>query len=185
MKDSTPKKVLLLHGLNGSDSPHWQSWLAGEIAKDYGTVSFPKFTNPDFPDKTLWIKELKQHLKDFRPDVVICHSLANILWFHLCNEEEIQEVEQLFLVAPPSINCDLEELKSFYPVNVPKNLYAKESILISSTNDPYMTLDEAKSLQNELDIEMKVIKDGGHINADSSYGEWPWILERYHSLTKY
>jgi len=28
------KKVLLLHGWGGSDFPHWQSWLAGEIAKE-------------------------------------------------------------------------------------------------------------------------------------------------------
>ncbi len=34
------EKVLLLHGWGGSDTPHWQSWLAGEIAKDYRKVSF-------------------------------------------------------------------------------------------------------------------------------------------------
>lgn len=125
MNSTHQPKVLLLHGLNGSDFPHWQSWLAGEIAKDYGTVSFPKFSNPDFPDKTLWIKELKQHLKEFKPDVVICHSLANILWFHICNECEIQEVQKLLLVAPPSMNCNIDELKSFYPVDTPKKTLCK------------------------------------------------------------
>jgi uncharacterized protein len=34
------KKVLLLHGWGGSNYPHWQSWLAAELAKNYGKVSF-------------------------------------------------------------------------------------------------------------------------------------------------
>ena len=39
------KKVLILAGWGGSDFPHWQSWLASEIVKDYGKVSFLSFSN--------------------------------------------------------------------------------------------------------------------------------------------
>ena len=171
------QKVLLLHGWGGSDFPHWQSWLAGEIAKDYGTVSFPRLGDPELPSKDVWMSELKIHLKEFKPDVVICHSLANTLWFHMCNDENIPEIKKLFLVAPPSMECNIEELKEFFPVKPPRNLYAKDVLLITSTNDPYMTTDEAQNLQKELNVNMKVIDNGGHINADSNFGEWPWILE--------
>lgn len=170
-------KVLLLHGWGGSNFPHWQSWLACEIAKDYGTVSFLKFENPDFPDKREWKLQLKKHLEEFKPDIVICHSLANTLWFHMCNEENLADVKKLILVAPPSMNCTIEELESFYPVNVPNNLHAKEAVLVTSTNDPYMTQKEADSLKNSLNIKNKILKDAGHINADSGYGEWEWILQ--------
>jgi len=172
------KKVLLLHGWGGSDNPHWQSWLASEIAKEYGTVSFLKFSDVDFPILDVWKKELQTHLEDFKPDIVICHSLANTLWFHLCNEIKIDTIDKLILVAPPSINCKIEELKSFFPVTPPKSLQAKEAILITSTNDPYLTQTEAKELQKNLNVEMKVIENGGHINADSNYGQWDWILEQ-------
>ncbi|WP_324171656.1 RBBP9/YdeN family alpha/beta hydrolase [Sulfurimonas sp.] len=171
------EKVLLLHGWGGSDFPHWQSWLAGELAKDYGKVSFLKFSNFDFPNKNDWKNELIKELDDFKPDIVICHSLANTLWFHLCNEENIKSVKQLFLVAPPSLNSKIDEVNSFFPVTIPKNLNADEALLICSTNDPYMTLDEAKSLQKELKVEMHVVKDAGHINADSGFGKWPWMLQ--------
>ncbi|MEN8302927.1 MAG: alpha/beta hydrolase [Campylobacterota bacterium] len=172
------KKVLLLHGWEGSDYPHWQSWLAGELAKDYGNVSFLKFSNYDFPDFSTWKKELIAHLKDFKPDIVICHSLANTLWFHLCNSESVQKVEKLYLVAPPSIKCDINELESFFPLDMPKNAHAKETLLISSTDDPYMSMDEAQELRDSLGVEMVVLENAGHINADSGYGEWPWILEK-------
>lgn len=173
------KRVLLLHGWGGSDFPHWQSWLACELAKNYGTLSFPMFSNKDFPDLNMWKQELKNHLHDFNPDIVVCHSLANILWFHLCLDAGIKQVQKLYLVAPPSLNCKIQELKSFFPLNVPTNLHAKEVLMVASTNDPYMSLDEAKSLQKSLGIKMKVLQDGGHINADSGYGEWSWILEQF------
>lgn len=174
-------KVLLLHGWGGSNYPHWQSWLAGELAKEYGCVSFLEFSNYDFPILDVWKKELRVHLEDFKPDIVVCHSLANILWFHLCHEGNIPTVKNLFLVAPPSLTCKIEELKSFFPVAAPKNLHAKETLLISSTNDPYLSEDEAKKLQNSLQVPMKVMQNAGHINAGSGYGAWPWILEQINS----
>ena len=178
------KKVLILAGWGGSDFPHWQSWLAGELAKNYGKVSFLEFSNFEFPNKNTWKHELIKEIDSFRPDIVICHSIANILWFHICNElyalhgDAIDSIEKLYMVVPPSLKCDIEELSSFYPCDIPKNLYAKESLLITSTDDPYMTQDEAKELQETLHVEMKVLQNAGHINADSGYGKWPWILEQ-------
>ena len=172
------KRVLVLHGLGGSDFPHWQSWLASELSKEYGCVSFLRLSDFDFPKKDVWKEEVIKELQEFKPTIVICHSLANLLWFHLCNEENITDVEKLFLVAPPSLKNEIEEVKSFFPVDAPKNLHAKEALLVCSTDDPYMSLDEAKSLQKELNIEMKTLQDAGHINADSGFGEWMWILNK-------
>jgi len=171
------EKVLLLHGWGGSDYPHWQAWLAGELAKDYGTVAFPLLDNPHFPTKNRWIKQFKQLLSEFQPDTVICHSLANTVWFHLCNEGEIKRVKRLLLVAPPRLGLELDTIKTFFPVTVPTDLYADEVMLVTSNTDPYMTQDEAKALQATLGIEMLVLDDAGHINAESGYGKWPWALE--------
>ena len=172
------EKFLLLHGWGGSDNPHWQSWLAGEIAKDYGNVSFLRFSDYDTPLLEVWKKELLQSLEEFKPDIVICHSLANTLWFHLCNDKTIkQNIKKLFLVAPPCLHTDIEELKSFFPVQIPSNLYSEDAILVTSTNDPYMNMDEANRLKESLNVEMKTLQDAGHINADSGYGEWNWILQ--------
>jgi len=170
------KKVLILHGWQGSDYPHWQSWLAGELVKDYGKVSFLKFSDFNSPDFNIWKQELIKELKDFQPDIVICHSLANTLWFHLCNAETIQEIKKLYLVAPPSINCNIEELKSFFPVQIPTNPHAKNIMLVISTDDPYLTQTEAKEMQLMLNSDMKILKDAGHINSESNFGEWSWIL---------
>ena len=179
------QKVLLLHGWGGSDNPHWQSWLAGEIAKDYGNVNFLQFSNFDNPDIKVWQEELIEALESYKPDIVICHSLANTLWFHLCNTQSIKKkIQKLILVAPPSLECNIEELKSFFPLKTPTELYAEKSILVTSTDDPYMSMQEAKSLQKNLNIEMLVLENAGHINADSGYGVWEWIYNEVKSSSK-
>ncbi len=170
-------KVLILHGWGGSDFPHWQAWLAGELAKDYGRVYFPLLDNPHFPTKRRWMQQVKEILAEFKPDVVVCHSMANSLWFHLCEEAEIKTVKRLLLVSPPRSDLDLKPIKTFYPAPLPKKLFAKEVMLVTSTNDPYLSTEEAKEMQIALSVPMKVIEDGGHLNDESNYGEWPWALE--------
>ena len=171
------EKVLILHGWGGSDFPHWQSWLAGEIAKDYGQVCFPLLDNPHFPSKNRWMKQVKEILTDFKPETVICHSMANTLWLHLCEEGEIAEVKRLLMVSPVRLDLKLETIKTFFPAPLPENLFAEEVLMVTSTNDPYLSTEEASALQQALEVPMKILENAGHINAESGYGEWPWVLE--------
>jgi len=168
-------KVLLLHGWGGSDAPHWQAELACEIARNYGTVSFPLLDHCHFPSKNRWIRQVKSILNDFKPDTVVCHSLANTLWFWLCEEGEIETVKRLYMVAPPSLRTREETIKTFFPCPMPTNLKADKIDMIVSDNDPYITVDEAKKMADHLAIPLKIIENAGHINADSGYGKWDYI----------
>ena len=193
-------KTLILHGWGGSDAPHWQAELASEIAKDYGTVSFPLLDNCHFPSKNRWLKQVKKLLEEFKPDTVVCHSLANTLWFWLCQEmteslelealatnttrlkpstpefiEAINNIERLFMVSPPSLSTTEATIKTFFPCEIPTNCYAKHIELIVSDSDPWIKLDEAESMAKMIGANYTVVKDAGHINADSGYGKWELI----------
>jgi len=175
-------RVLLLHGWGGSDFPHWQSWLACELAKNYGCVDFLRLPSFDTPKLSQWLAYVSAHIKKTSPEIVVCHSLGNILWFHLCNAGLLEgRCEELYLVAPPSLSCDIVELQSFFPVQLPSDMYAKNIHLIVSDNDPYMHLSEAEKLAQKLGVKMHLLKNAGHINAQSGFGKWPWILK---SVTK-
>ena len=167
-------KLLILHGWGGSDAPHWQAELAAEVARNYGTVSFPLLNNCHFPSKNRWVRQVKAILKDFRPDTVVCHSLANTLWFWLCREE-IESIERLFMVSPPSLKTDEQTIKTFFPCEVPENIHAKEVHMIVSDNDPWVKMEEAETIASQIDASFTVIHDAGHINADSGYGKWEMI----------
>jgi len=167
-------KTLILHGWGGSDAPHWQAELASEIAKNYGTVSFPLLDNCHFPSKNRWVKQLKTLLEEFKPDTVVCHSLANTLWFWLC-QEEIPQIKRLFMVSPPSLTTEVDTIKTFFPCTMPEKLYADKVQMIVSDNDPYIEVAEAEEITKYYDIPLTTIKNAGHINADSGYGKWKFI----------
>jgi predicted alpha/beta hydrolase family esterase len=173
------KKVLILHGWGGSDYPHWQSHLAMQLIEANYTVSFPALPNRDFPDLKEWLEFLDNEMKSFQPDIVVCHSLANILWFHYTSNYEIKELDKLMLVSPVSPLCEIVELKTFFPYPIPQDLRAKGKIMASGDNDPYITIDELYALSNILGIGLKVLEGAGHINTDSGFGKldcaFDWI----------
>ena len=79
------------------------------------------------------------------------------------------------MVSPPSRHTVIEGLNDFYPAPLPNSLYSTEAQCIVSDNDPYVTLSEAKETAAHFNIPLTVLKDAGHINADSGYGKWEWI----------
>ena len=170
------KRVLILHGWGGSDFPHWQAWSASELIKENYVVSFPEFPNKELPNFDEWLDFLEKEFNHFKPDVVVCHSLANILWFHFVEKFDIKPIEKLMLVAPVKQNCEIDELKTFFPYPIVEDLKANEIIMVGSTNDPYMSVDEIMDLQIKLNIGLKILDDAGHINADSAYGELPCVV---------
>ena len=170
------KKVLILHGLGGSDYPHWQACLAADLIKQHYVVSFPAFPFRDNPKLNEWKECLKKEINHFKPDIIVCHSLANVLWFHTCDELDII-IEKLMLVAPVSRNRVVEAASTFYPYPIAKDLKAKEVLMLASTNDPYMSEEEALDLKELLNVEINVLKDAGHINADSGFGSHDFALD--------
>lgn len=169
------KRVLILHGLGGSDFPHWQAHLAADLIKQNTPVSFPHLPNRNNPTLKEWKESLKKEIAHFKPTIVVCHSLANLLWFHTCEELDIT-LDKLMLVAPVR-DKELEDAKTFFPYPTPKALKAKEVMMAASTNDPYMNVQEAIRLQSKLKVGMKILDDAGHINADSGYGKLDCALE--------
>ncbi|MEA1918779.1 MAG: alpha/beta hydrolase [Campylobacterota bacterium] len=170
-------KVLILYGWHASPSPHWQDWLARELVSRGHLVSFPQLSNPMEPKKEIWLQEAKIALDELKPDIVICHSLGNVLWWHLCNEGLALHVKRLLLVAPPRDLREYKEISNFFPVELPVSLYAKESLLVTSDDDPYLNKSEGIRFARALNIKHKVFQNMGHINADSGFGPWPWVLE--------
>lgn len=171
------EKVMILYGWGGSLPPHWQDWLARELVSKHYMVCFPKLQHRYSPKRHQWMEKTKRYIEVFRPDTVICHSLGSILWLHLCEEGNIPPVKRLLLVTPPYINCDIPDIASFFPAPVPKTLKAEESLLVASTNDHYMSEEEAIKLQESLGIPMKIFENVGHINEKSGFGPWPFAFE--------
>jgi len=173
------KTVLLLYGLQGSDTPHWQSWLCEELTKEGYNVLFPQFSNNTNPIKEVWIEEAFDVIRNNSIDMVVTHSLGNILWFHLCSDERLKSlhVKNLLLVAPPRDLSAMKVVETFFPYTLPKSLHADDVLMVGSDNDEYISQAELNQLARALDIKQKIFQNAGHINGSSGYGEWPWVKE--------
>ncbi len=170
------KRVLIIHGWGGSSYPHWQAQLASDLIKEDYIISFPSLPNKDLPTLDVWSEFIKKEIEHFNPDIVVCHSLGNILWFHIVDEINIS-LERLLLVAPVRLECNIEEVRSFFPYKHPKDLKAEHISIAASTNDPYLNLEEAKQLQKELGVNMEIFNDAGHLNADSGFGKFDYAYD--------
>ena len=176
------KKVLILHGWQGSPMLHWQTYLEQELNENGKyQVLFPELPNKDLPLLEEWIEFLDEQIKTFKPQIIVCHSLANILWFHYLNQNKMTyNLEKLMLVSPVSPACKIEEINTFFPYEVPIDLKADLKIMACGDNDPYITIDEVYRLSNLLSIGLKVLENAGHINEESGYGKlscaYDWVI---------
>lgn len=169
------KRVLILHGLGGSDFPHWQAYLEKDLIEQNTAVSFLDLPNKDNPNLEDWKDVVKKEIEEFKPTIVVCHSLGNVLWFHLCEELEIK-LDKLMLVAPVR-NESLDDAKTFFPYPIPKDLKAKDIMMTTSNNDPYISVEEAIRLESKFRIKMKILQNAGHINVASGFGRLNCVLD--------
>lgn len=170
-------RVLILHGWNGSDAPHWQAWLAEKLQKEGHIVSFPSLPDRDNPDKEKWLDFIAKEAERFKPDAVVCHSLGCTAWLHLLGSRDLPVVQKLLLVAPPHDARGNSEIEAFFPAPLPEDLKAETALLVLSDSDKYMSMKEAKTLMDGLKIKTKILTEAGHINSDSGFGPLPLAYE--------
>ncbi len=169
---------LILHGYQGSGPGHWQTWLAGRLRATDAQVSYPDLPDADQPQLRSWLEALDGELDALAsPPVVLCHSLACLLWLHHAAAGG-RPAERVLLVAPPSPESELEPLQSFLgaPLDAASlAASAPEGVrLVCSDNDPYCPEGAARAYA-ALGVPVDLIPGRGHLNPDAGLGPWPEV----------
>jgi predicted alpha/beta hydrolase family esterase len=160
--------VLTAPGLYGSGPLHWQSiW---EKTPGYKRIDQQ---NWDTPVMAEWVKKIEDAVAEAGPGVVIAaHSLGCIALAYWAQQTKLS-IKGALLVAP----ADTEKpgfpdaAQGFAPV--PMATLPFTSIVVSSTNDEYASLERAKSFANAWGSRFVNAGEKGHINAASNLGDWP------------
>ncbi len=161
--------VLTLSGLWDSGAQHWQSlWERRHPA--WQRVAHRDFNNPDCHE---WVNELDGAIAACEgPPILVAHSLSCILAAQWARSDSALRIAGALLVAPSDVEA------SSYPVDpngfvpIPLEPLPFPSIVIASTNDPFVTIARAKQFAAAWGSQYVEIGDAGHVNADSGYGEW-------------
>jgi predicted alpha/beta hydrolase family esterase len=165
-------RVLILHGLHGSGSNHWQTWLANELRSAGVDVAYPDLPDPSAPQLEPWLAALA--LERGPRDVVVCHSLACCLWLHH-RARGGARADRVLMVAPPCRD-DIPEIAPFFPVPLEREL-VPEAHIWCSDDDPYCPAGAVTTFAEPLGVAHDLFAGGGHLNPDAGYGPWPLAAE--------
>src|SRR4051794_28763275 len=96
------RAFLILHGLENHRPPgHWQHWLAGELRARDEVVAYPGLPDPDTRSYDRWATVVEDLLDANAGErIVVCHSLACLLWLRLAMQGRAR-ADRLLLVSPP------------------------------------------------------------------------------------
>ncbi|HEX4735413.1 MAG TPA: alpha/beta hydrolase [Thermoleophilaceae bacterium] len=173
------RSFLILHGLEGSGPGHWQTWLAGRLRERGEDVRYPDLPDPLDPTPDEWLAALRPELAALEGErIVLCHSLACLLWMLNARDGATGAAERVLLVAPPCID-DHEQVGRFRPDGVTANdleRAARETLMFCGSPDPYCPGTALRAF-GALVPNAIGAPGAGHVNTDAGYGPWPAVEE--------
>ena len=174
----TPR-VLLLPGWHNSGPTHWQSLWAKQHG--YARVAQHDWERPLRGD---WMAQLEiAVLAATEPSansdaparvVLVAHSLGcHLVAAWAAHSPHAHRVHAALLVAPPDLSQPaLQHVLHSWRPPVRATL-PFPSVVLASQDDPYGALSHAQALSRDWGARCVDMCRGGHLNADSSLGDWP------------
>ncbi len=126
------------------------------------------------PDRAAWVARLDAVVREqAAPVVLVGHSLGAVAAAVWACEHAPGGVAGLFLVAPADTEAPdaIAPVRAFGPM--PVGPLPVPSVVVASTDDPYLSLDRATALAAAWGSELHVVPGGGHLNTASGHGPWP------------
>lgn len=162
-------------GLHNSDQAHWQSHLERNFPNQFYRINQDDW---DHPKCSTWINRVEEELQRFSTEecVLIGHSIGCMTIVHWF-ETYKHPIKGAIFVAPTDAEKEgfPEYISGFAPI--PKNKLPFPSVVIASDDDHVTKLERAKEFAQQWGSELIVLKNAGHIETKSGFGEWKLIEE--------
>ncbi len=177
---------IIIHGSFGSPFSNWFPWLRKEIENQELDVYTPDFpTGVGFQNYDNWSNLLNSYVSAGilnENTVIFAHSIAPIFICKFLCENKIK-IKRLVCVCGFNnyfgINEEYDIVNgSMYFDNLSDvKKYCDEIICYYTENDPYVKYEVEKEFAETIASKIVVIKDGGHLNAESGYVKFEELLE--------
>lgn len=159
----------IVPGLGSSGEAHWQTFFE-KSGDNFQRIEQQEWDSPNCAD---WIITIEKAISAFDPATVVLigHSLgctAIAYWAH----EYKKIIKGAFLVAPSDIESPRYTFTATGFTPIPLNRLPFKSIVVASSNDPWVSLERAEYFAENWGSEFINIGNAGHINAEAGFGEW-------------
>lgn len=170
--------VLVVPGFHGSGEAHWQTWLEKELpnAQRVEGIDWQR------PVVKAWAKAITRALDENPvPTVIVAHSFGCLASAVAIANRRNLDLSAVFVApahperfAPFGERTDLTlpSIAQYLPdsrLNVP-------GVLVGSQNDPWMKIQHAYAWARRWGLAFHDAGEAGHINVDSGFGPWPWMV---------
>jgi predicted alpha/beta hydrolase family esterase len=169
-KNNMNYTLLIVPGLGDSGKEHWQNYWLTKYENSRKVIQ----NDWDQPILEDWLHKLNESITAIDGKVIIvAHSLATVLLAHWSRANNTQKIAGALLVAPADVDSEShtpEETWNFSPIPLSKLDYP--SIVVTSANDPYISVERAQFLAEQWGSAFVNIGPKGHLNTDSQLGYW-------------
>lgn len=177
---------LLVHGSFGSPFSNWIPYLRKEIDNKNLEVYTPDLpTGVGYQNYSTWSKLLKVYLDSNiinENTIIFAHSIAPVFICKFLVDNKIKVKRLVFVCGFNNyfgIDDEYDAVnESMYFDNLEdiKN-YCDDIVCLYSDNDPYVKYETEKEFADTITENQVVVPSGGHLNSESSYTEFPKLLE--------
>lgn len=164
-------RILVVPGLNGSGSGHWQTWI--EPLLGASRVTQADWTRPDIGR---WSAQVLSSITGAgQPVWLIAHSfgcLASVAAARSVGDR----IAGALLVAPASPD------RFGISEGIPGSELGFPVVVAASRNDPWMDFMSAAAWADRWGARLVDLGNAGHVNTDSGHGPWPEGLALFQRL---
>jgi uncharacterized protein len=163
--------VLVIPGLGGSGPDHWQTRWERKFPRHVRVEQ----SDWDHPERETWLKSLAAAIEAAageRP-VLVAHSLGCAVVAHAARRWPSLPVRASLLVAPADVDSPAHtppETRGFSPLPLSPLPWA--ATVLASQNDPFVSIERARTFAEAWGAAFVDVGRLGHINALSNLGDW-------------
>jgi predicted alpha/beta hydrolase family esterase len=181
------KTVVIIHGSYGSPEGNWFPWLADAVREAGHLAVVPRFPTPEGQSLESWLRVFEADVGQLEKNfILVGHSLGAAFALRLL-EQAKATIAGTFLVSGFLGDLGLPDFDRVNADFVRKEVDWKRAKahsasfhVYSGDNDPYVPLDRGKQLAKHLGVNLVIMKNAGHINADSGFQSFPTL---FHDLS--
>ncbi|HZL07770.1 MAG TPA: alpha/beta fold hydrolase [Candidatus Dormibacteraeota bacterium] len=176
------KTVLIIHGFGGHAGIHWQQWLSNQLEAQGHKVLMPDMPEPDHPDRKVWLEATRQTLAGVNLGqlTIVGHSLGVVTALDFIEQADSQ-VNRLLSVAGFAKDYGSEEIGYFLSERIIDFESVKDKLrwaaVIYGDNDPRVPQAALKYLADSLGVQPVIVPNGGHLNSEAGFTEFPRLVE--------
>lgn len=177
------KKVVLIHGWEGSPENEWLPWVRAELLKKGFEVIVPVLPNSKHPELTAWLDEIEKEIGLVDEETLfVGHSLGcvTVLQFISKRLSPATKIGGAVFVAGFSGRFAEPQIKEFYAPEEEVEKTAErinKKFVIYSDNDEWVTPEKANHFGKLLGAETVLVPGKGHFSEDDGIFELPELIE--------